>query len=160
MLLFRKISVDEQPFEVAVGRPAGIQGVVGPFGEGIDAPDAGVDLHQPFLLELPCLIGEPNVVFCALVLSQIPIRCAVAEGNGAAVGKFDQLVRAFVLGHPCEQLLQGGDVVVEQLFVGSSGDEHFYARIVQAQQRGLPADKPALAAAPGSAVAHIAVLFR
>ena len=62
-----KIPVDEQPLEVAVGRPAGIQGVVGPFGEGIDAPDAGVDLHQPLLLELPCLIGKPNVVFAWII---------------------------------------------------------------------------------------------
>ena len=160
VLLFRKIPVDEQPLEVAVGRSAGVQGVVGPFGKGVDAPDAGVDLHQPLLLELPCLIGKPNVVFRTLVLPQVPIRCAVAEGNGASVGKMDELVRAFVLGHPCEQLLQGSDMVVEQLLIGLSGDEYLDAWVVQAQQDRFPADEPAFAAAPGSAVAHVAVLFR
>ena len=69
VLVFRIAPVDEQPLEVPVARAPGIQGVVGPFGEAVDPPDAGIDLHQPALLELSRLVGEPHVVFRPLVLA-------------------------------------------------------------------------------------------
>nr|DAF55469.1 MAG TPA: hypothetical protein [Podoviridae sp. ctgFL11] len=159
VFLVRIISVDEQPFEVPVGRAAGVQGIVGTLGKPVHAPDAGIDLGQPAFLELPRLVGEPHVIFRALVLPQIRVRRAVPEGNGTAVWEPEELVRAPVLGDPSEELPQGCDVIVKQFFVGSSGNEYLDARIVQAQQHSLPPDEPAFPAAPGPAVAHIAVPF-
>ena len=160
VFVLRKMPVNEQALKVAVSRSAGVQGIVGALGKCVDAPDAGVDLDQPFLFELTGLIRKPYIVFRPLVLTQVGVAGAVAEMDGAAPGKPEELVHAPVLRHPRKHLHQRGNMVVEELLIGSSGDQHLDSRIAQAQQHRLPADKPAFASAPGPAVAHIAVPFR
>ena len=157
VLVFRIAPVDEQPLEVAVARAPGIQGVIGPFGEAVDPPDTGIDLHQPALLELSRLVGEPHIILSALVLAQVSVAGAIAEVDGAAAGKPEILVHALVFGDPRQHLLKGGNVIVEELLVGPSRNEHLDARKPEAQQHRLPPHEPALSAAPGPAVGHIPV---
>ena len=160
VLVRLKPPVDEQPLEVAVAGAAGVQGVVGALGKVVHAPDAGVDLGQPAFLKLSRLVGKPHVVLRALVLAQIGTAAAIAERDGAAVRESEQLFGLVVPGKPSQDGGEGGNVVVEKLLVGPAGDEDLDAGVAQAQEHRLPPDEPAFPAAPGAAVAHIAVCFR
>ena len=112
-----------------MGGAARVQGVIGALGEAVCAAYTGVYLLDPVLQQLPGLIDEYNVVFCALVLPQVAVRCTVAKPYGAAVGEGEHLVRLVVSCNALQVRPQRLNVVVDQLLVGLSDNENAYTGV-------------------------------
>ena len=157
MLFGSKPPINEQPLEVPMAGAAGVQGVVGPLGEVVHATDAGVNSSQPVFHELTSLVRKPDIILRALVLAQISVIGTVPKPDRRTIGEGEAFVRFVILGSTAQHAQQWNDMVVQQLPEGLSGNENLDPGVVQGQQRGLPPDEPAFSAAPGAAVAHIAV---
>ena len=156
--------VDEEALDPAVPLAAGIAGEVHALGEVVDAAHAGAQALHLLLGLLGRLVDEQHVHLAALKAQGVALVFQIAEEDAAPVGEGDGLLSLVVDGDAfllrpvaAEHPAQGQDMVFAQLRVGPAHDHHLDARVAQAQQHGLDAHGPALAAAARPAVADVAV---
>ena len=158
VLIVVEVPVDKHPLEIRMPRAAGVQRIIRPLWKSVRSSHASIDRIDPRFLHLPGLVQEYHVVFCALVLSDVAFLCAVAEGDLRTVRECEFLVRLVVLRNPMQHPLQRRNVVVLQLLVCPSDDQHLDAGILAGKQNRLHAHSPALPTAAGAAVGDMPVL--
>ena len=147
--------VNKDPLDVAVALASGVAGVIDPLWQVVGAAQAGRDGFHLVFAELRRLVQENDIELRALVLVQVRIVSAVAEFDGAAVPKGQDLVPVVVLGVSHQLGPEDLDVVVHQLRVGPPDNQHLDALVLACQQLGLCPHRPALAAASGTSEADV-----
>ena len=128
VLSILEFTIHKQPLKVPMAGAAWIKGVIGALREVVCPTDTCINLGNPALLHLPRLVGKPHVILRALVLPQVTICRAVAKPDGGAVWKPEYLVRLVIPGHPVEHPIERHNVVVKELPVGLTGNEHLNPR--------------------------------